>query len=225
MGNQPSSLPLPPPAPSPSDPASACPVPESVRAQYLQNLGATGAVVPAHPPAGPLEPEGGRRGGGVPAASPPQPQPRLGPPPRQLPASKAADRPAPSVYNVYNQKLGSAEAEATARSPRLPGLFGVNWGAAPPALDPTNHMPLEPNQLPAPGQVGPLPTQRAASAIPKTGTSSTWLFPSPQMFFNALTRKGKADDVDEGDMVSVRNPLLAVSSQPPSPVRAPSLLM
>ena len=124
-----------------------------------------------------------------------------------LPPLPATPRPSPAVYNVYNQKLGSAEAEATARSPRLPGLFGVNWGvnwgAAPPAMDPTNHMPLEPNQLPAPGQVSPLPTQRVASAIPKTGTSSTWLFPSPQMFFNALTRKGKADDVDEGDMVSV----------------------
>jgi cytochrome c heme-lyase len=51
-------------------------------------------------------------------------------------------------------------------------------------IDPTNNMPLEPNQLPCPGQRKPLPTQRAASTIPKGGTDSTWVYTSPQMVFN-----------------------------------------
>ena len=45
-------------------------------------------------------------------------------------------------------------------------------------------MPLEPNQLPCPGQRKPLPTERVPSSIPKGGTESTWVFPSPQMVFN-----------------------------------------
>jgi len=64
-------------------------------------------------------------------------------------------------------------------------------------------MPLSANQQPCPGQVKPLPTERVASTIPKGGADSTWLYPSPQMFFNALRRKGKGEDVVEDDMVSV----------------------
>ena len=46
--------------------------------------------------------------------------------------------------------------------------------------------------------------QRVQSNIPKAGTDSTWLYPSPQMFFNALTRKRKRDDdVQEEDMATV----------------------
>lgn len=35
------------------------------------------------------------------------------------------------------------------------------------------------------------------------GTDSHWLYPSAQMFYNALVRKGKANDVREEDMKSV----------------------
>ena len=71
-------------------------------------------------------------------------------------------------------------------------------------------MPATPNQLPWPGQHKPLSTERAVSNIPKGGTGgrATWVFPSPQMFFNALQRKGKGDDVVEEDMelvISVHN--------------------
>lgn len=54
-------------------------------------------------------------------------------------------------------------------------------------LDPKNNMPLAANQQPSPGQVKPLPTERAASTIPKGGTDDTWMYPSPQMFFNGDT--------------------------------------
>jgi cytochrome c heme-lyase len=70
-------------------------------------------------------------------------------------------------------------------------------------LDPRNNMPSNPNQLPAPGQSAPLSTERVRSTIPKGGTSETWLYPSEQMFFNALVRKGKADGVREADMPAV----------------------
>ena len=51
-------------------------------------------------------------------------------------------------------------------------------------LDPVNQMPQEPNQAPAPGQRRPLPTARQLSSIPKGGTETAWLYPSPQMFYN-----------------------------------------
>ena len=66
-------------------------------------------------------------------------------------------------------------------------------------------MPVTPNQLPWPGQHKPLSTERAVSNIPMGGTGGrgTWVFPSSQMFFNALRRKGKGADVSEADMESV----------------------
>lgn len=47
-----------------------------------------------------------------------------------------------------------------------------------------------PNQRPAPDQPFPLPTERQKSSIPKAGTDETWQYPSPQMFWNAMLRKG-----------------------------------
>jgi len=84
-------------------------------------------------------------------------------------------------------------------------------------LDPTNNMPTEANQQPCPGQRVPLSTSRAPSTIPKGGTEGdTWQYPSPQMFFNALKRKGKGDDVDEthiGSVVAQHNAMNEVTWQ------------
>ena len=63
----------------------------------------------------------------------------------------------PVQYNVYNQRI-----------------------------DPRNNMPLAANQAPFPGQKALLSTERIQSNIPKGGTDSTWVYPSPQMFYNAL---------------------------------------
>ncbi|KAL7548237.1 hypothetical protein ACHAWF_011529 [Thalassiosira exigua] len=67
-------------------------------------------------------------------------------------------------------------------------------------LDPTNNMPLPNpqtaarNALPSPQQSISLPTERVTSTIPKGGTDGgTWTYPSPQMFYNALARKGKLE--------------------------------
>ena len=92
-------------------------------------------------------------------------------------------------------------------------------------MDPTNNMPIvnpvnvARNELPAPTQKVALPTERVVSSIPKVIPSSvvnnnnddtkkqevtTWTYPSPQMFYNALARKGKLDsETSEEDMISV----------------------
>jgi cytochrome c heme-lyase len=84
-----------------------------------------------------------------------------------------------AVYNVYGEKL-----------------------------DPTNLMPATAQQLPTPDQPIPLPTHRVVSGIAKGGTDSTWVYPSEQMFYNSLKRKGKGDDVTPEDvlkMVAIHN--------------------
>jgi cytochrome c heme-lyase len=80
----------------------------------------------------------------------------------------------PKVYNVYSQEI-----------------------------DPKNMMPSTANQQQAPGQTVDLPVERVSSSIPKGGTDSTWQYPSPQMFWNALVRKGKTEGVSEEDMINV----------------------
>jgi len=66
-----------------------------------------------------------------------------------------------------------------------------------------NAMP-PPNQLPAPDQPFPLPTDRVKSNIPKAGTDSEcWEYPSQQMFWNAMLRKGwrwKEEAIQPEDM-------------------------
>ena len=47
-----------------------------------------------------------------------------------------------------------------------------------------------PNQRPAPDQPFPLDTGRVVSSIPKAGTDENWVYPSQQMFWNAMLRKG-----------------------------------
>jgi len=69
-------------------------------------------------------------------------------------------------------------------------------------INPLNMMP-PPNQRPSPDQPFPLPTDRQKSTIPKAGTSETWVYPSQQMFWNAMLRKGwrwERDDIGANDM-------------------------
>ncbi len=73
----------------------------------------------------------------------------------------------PVQYNVYNQRI-----------------------------DPRNNMPLAANQAPFPGQKALLSTERIQSNIPKGGTESTWVYPSPQMFYNALKVRQRYELVD-----------------------------
>lgn len=70
-------------------------------------------------------------------------------------------------------------------------------------IDPLNMMP-PPNQLPAKDQPFPLSTSREISNIPKAGKENeNWVYPSQQMFWNAMLRKGwrwKDDDIKAEDM-------------------------
>jgi len=108
------------------------------------------------------------------------------------------------IYNVYNQRIdksAAAPSTVTDEKPLFPGMRRLVIPTA--TLDPSNNMPVEPNQRPWHTQTKPLSTERQASTIPKGGTSGTWTYPSPQMFFNALKRKGKGEDVEEDDMNAV----------------------
>ena len=66
-----------------------------------------------------------------------------------------------------------------------------------------------PNQRPSPDQPFLLSTKREVSTIPRAGVEpsptgvSNWVYPSPQMFWNAMLRKGwrwQEDDISENDM-------------------------
>ncbi|XP_011685809.1 PREDICTED: cytochrome c-type heme lyase [Wasmannia auropunctata] len=71
-------------------------------------------------------------------------------------------------------------------------------------INPLNMMPPA-NQQPAPDQPFPLPTDRQVSTIPKAigQEGEFWIYPSQQMFWNAMLRKGwrwKNDDISQKDM-------------------------
>merc|ERR1712188_234463 len=71
-----------------------------------------------------------------------------------------------------------------------------------PPLDPTNMMPPA-NQQPSPGQPFELDTDRQESSIPRGGTDNNWVYPSQQMFWNAMLRKGwrwEKDAMSQDDM-------------------------
>ncbi len=68
-------------------------------------------------------------------------------------------------------------------------------------MDPSNAMPKDLHkQLPSPGQTRPLSTERQTSSIPRA-TEGNWEYPSPQMFFNAMKRKGWRPNEDDVDAV------------------------
>lgn len=70
-------------------------------------------------------------------------------------------------------------------------------------VDPTNMMPHM-SQEPAADQELDLSKDRVESTIPQGANGKgNWVYPSPQMFYNALRRKGKADEGVEKSMESV----------------------
>ncbi|KAM9775290.1 holocytochrome c-type synthase isoform X2 [Syngnathus typhle] len=72
-------------------------------------------------------------------------------------------------------------------------------------IDPTNMMP-PPNQTPAPDQPFELSLKREESKIPRHGSEKHWVYPSEQMFWNAMLRKGwrwREDDLAAGDMSNI----------------------
>lgn len=77
-------------------------------------------------------------------------------------------------------------------------------------INPLNNMPHVISDLMMPGQKIKLPTERTFSTIPRgeDEQEGVWEYPSPQQMFNAMLRKGKAEDIPEDaveDMVDVHN--------------------
>lgn len=58
------------------------------------------------------------------------------------------------------------------------------------AINPDNMMPLEARQKPHPEQPFNLSTEREESTIPRADGDGNWKYPSEQMFWNAMIRKG-----------------------------------
>ncbi|XP_069581498.1 holocytochrome c-type synthase-like isoform X2 [Brachyistius frenatus] len=74
-------------------------------------------------------------------------------------------------------------------------------------IDPANMMP-PPNQVPAPDQPFDLSINRQESTIPRHGAEKNWVYPSEQMFWNAMLRKGwrwRDDDLAAPDMTNIIN--------------------
>ncbi|KAJ3326948.1 hypothetical protein HDU76_012485 [Blyttiomyces sp. JEL0837] len=77
----------------------------------------------------------------------------------------------------------------------------------PAIINPLNNMPA-PNQQMAPDQKDPLSVDREVSTIPMGGKydGKNWIYPSEQMFYNAMKRKNwKPNERDMGVVVPIHN--------------------
>ncbi|XP_031558379.1 cytochrome c-type heme lyase-like isoform X2 [Actinia tenebrosa] len=106
------------------------------------------------------------------------------------------------VQHGGNQQLGEWKSECPA-SAATASMGGGCPMKKTDDIDPLNMMPPA-NQQPSPGQPYPLPTDRVVSSIPKGNSDGEkWVYPSPQMFWNAMVRKGwkwEKDDLKPNDM-------------------------
>jgi Cytochrome c/c1 heme lyase len=70
-------------------------------------------------------------------------------------------------------------------------------------------MPTNLSQKPLPGQAMPLDTTRVVSSIPtvdESGDTKHWIYPSEQMFFDAMRRKNwNPKEVDMKTVVPIHN--------------------
>ena len=111
-------------------------------------------------------------------------------------AGAAADKAPPSGCPIH--------APADKAAPQESACPVARSVSADEPLDPTNYMP-SPNQQRAEGQRADLSVDRVQSSIPRGqgAEEGSWVYPSEQMFYNALVRKGKGDGVDESAMGAV----------------------
>ena len=124
--------------------------------------------------------------------------------------------------------LGSAEIKAAKDRPKR-DISGCPMHAKPQhvvsgdcPINTDNYMPLEANQKPSEGQPFDLSTSRVVSTIPKADPKAEedtyWKYPSEQMFWNAMLRKGwkwqkpidgdkdaKLEQKDMSDIIKIHN--------------------
>uniref|UniRef100_A0A7S4EZL5 Holocytochrome c-type synthase n=1 Tax=Chrysotila carterae TaxID=13221 RepID=A0A7S4EZL5_CHRCT len=122
-------------------------------------------------------------------------------PPSSCPMHNSGGAPTDAASNDSSQR-----GAASRSSEGCPVMHGTREqrkeGDGSEVLNMDNMMPA-PNQMPAPGQKVALSTDRVVSTIPRGGDAGTWMYPSEQMFYNALLRKGKGEGVQEKDMNAV----------------------
>ncbi|KAI9496266.1 cytochrome c/c1 heme-lyase [Zychaea mexicana] len=75
------------------------------------------------------------------------------------------------------------------------------------AIDARNNMPSVAQQTPVPGQKMPLGVEREISTIPRADVEEQkWIYPSEQMFFNAMRRKNwNPEERDMSVVVPIHN--------------------
>jgi len=125
----------------------------------------------------------------------------------QLAAQAAAAPPAAVSEEAHMAQLAEVPSECPMadqlNAERKQALIA---GAPEADIDPTNRMP-PPNQQPSPGQPFLLSTDRQKSSIPKaTAEGENWVYPSEQMFWNAMLRKGwrwRDEDIAPEDMSNI----------------------
>ncbi|XP_014258327.1 cytochrome c-type heme lyase isoform X2 [Cimex lectularius] len=107
--------------------------------------------------------------------------------------------------NVYSD--GATSKQVTAYIPKeCPMHYSSAGACSGNEINPLNMMPA-PNQMPSPDQPFPLSTERQVSNIPKAvkqdEKDTHWVYPSAQMFWNAMLRKGwrwRDDQLSQKDM-------------------------
>jgi len=124
-------------------------------------------------------------------------------------ASKMVATPQPSSHQNFDMsKAPPPECPMHQKSPPEPpkaASKGLECPVVHDGINPYNMMPPA-NQNPAPGQPFPLPKDRQVSSIPKVtedGKDDFWVYPSQQMFWNAMLRKGwrwEKDELSQKDM-------------------------
>ncbi|CAD7970458.1 unnamed protein product [Amoebophrya sp. A25] len=97
-----------------------------------------------------------------------------------------------SYYHDKNLRLDVIEPQGGPSSPSSSSDSSTGL------INPRNMMPTMRNEA-LPSDLVQFDKNREVSSIPKTGEDqgTTWVYPSPQQFYNALRRRGKVDEEDE----------------------------
>ena len=119
--------------------------------------------------------------------------------PSECPMHQKTAAPEPPSECPMSASKAPEESNAANYQSECPSNPMAASSSVPNDIDPRNMMP-PPNQRPSPDQPFPLPTERQKSTIPKAGTTETWTYPSQQMFWNAMLRKGWRWKEEEKEM-------------------------
>ncbi|KAF9377968.1 Cytochrome c1 heme lyase [Podila verticillata] len=168
---------------SPKDDAPKCPVDHSTFKHFLPK----DAMPEGHPPVPTMTSDG------EPAKCPVSPEAHKHFMPRNTTTSQPSDTPSSSTSSLASSSSSSSSSSTL-------------------KIDPTNNMPASPDQFRIASQTRDLNTEREISTIPKAANAadpygekgsssgnhaadpdgdsdSVWIYPSEQMFFNAMKRK------------------------------------